>query len=105
MVSTNTLEQERYALKRKIELSDALDRLKNNADFVTVFEMHYFKEYVSKLVLELGKHTEHDSEIIQTLKQIGGLQQHLNTINQEGAMAKESLKEMDAIPLSEYDYD
>lgn len=105
MVSTNTLEQERHALKRKIQLSDALDRLKHNTDFVTVFEMHYFKECVSKLVLELGNSAENEDAIIQSLKHIGGLQQHLNTINQEGAMAKESLKELDAIPLSEYDYD
>lgn len=105
MVDTYVLESERSVLKHKIALSEALGRLTSNSDFVTVFEMHYFSERVSKLVQALGKDAQQDAEIIQALKEIGGLYRHLDQIHKEGAMAKDSLKELDAIPLSEYDYD
>lgn len=97
----NTLTQEKAELQYKVRLADALSRLKTNTDFVTVFEMAYFKDHVLGLVRLLGKSDVTDPQIIQALKEVGGVQRYFEKINNDGAMAKESLKELEAIPLSE----
>lgn len=105
MLHETQMMQERAELLKQVQLAEAVKRLKSNADFVTVFEMNYFTQQAVSHVRLLGMDTEQEQNIIQTLKHIGGVQRYLDTLLEQGAMAKDSILELDAIPLSEYEHD
>ncbi|MFB6349638.1 hypothetical protein ACFBZI_09410 [Moraxella sp. ZJ142] len=104
MIDTQVLEQEKNAVYRKIQLSEALERLMVNPDFVVVFKMYYFKNYVLDMVNQLsGVVNTPDSQILhQRLVMVSQLQAELDNLLTQGAMAKEQLQELNAIPLDEY---
>ncbi|MFC0819776.1 hypothetical protein [Moraxella marmotae] len=104
MIDTQVLEQEKNAVYRKIQLSEALERLMVNPDFVVVFKMYYFKDYVLDMVNQLsGVANTPDSQTLhQRLVMVSQLQAELDNLLTQGAMAKEQLQELNAIPLDEY---
>lgn len=102
MIDIDTLEQEKIALKRKIQLSRALSNLEHNKDFVTLFEMYYFNEYVLDSVAKLSTDKDNQASLYLGLEMVSQLQAELQNIKTQGAMAEQQLQELSAIPLDEY---
>lgn len=103
---TYDIAEEKLALQRKIQRCDALYRLEQNPDFVTLFKMDYFRDEALQAVHELATYKAGSQEytaLLAKLQTISDVQHHLEQIKHLGAMAKEELKELNAIPLnSEY---
>ena len=98
MIDIDTLEQEKIALKRKIQLFRALSNLEHNKDFVTLFKMYYFNEYVLDSVAKLSTDKDNQASLYLGLEMVSQLQ----NIKTQGAMAEQQLQELSAIPLDEY---
>lgn len=108
MITQTAITTEADALTQEINLAIATKRLMANPDFVTVFKMYYFDQYVQAQVAKMAEYPvdspEHQN-IVLALRQVSALQNHLQTILSNGAMAQQSLDELNAIPLSEYDHE
>lgn len=106
MIDTLGLMQDKQALQRKIELSEAMYRLEQHPDFVSIFKMHYFTNEALQAVRGLATHevgSEGHTALLRKLQTISDVHHHLEQTKQHGAMAKEELNELNAIPLeSEY---
>jgi hypothetical protein len=89
---------------KSIDKMNALNKLRDNKNFVDVIFKGYFEEEASRLVLmkaEPAMANKDDQEaIMKHIDAIGHLRQHFNTILQFGRMA-EKAKEADEITREE----
>lgn len=106
MIDTLSLIQDKQALQRKIELSEAVYRLEQHPDFVSIFKMQYFTNEALQAVRDLATceaGSDDHTALLRKLQSLSDVQHYLDNLKQHGAMAKEELKELNAIPLeSEY---
>lgn len=81
--------------KAMIEMGKAVNRLRDNEDFVKVIEEGYFKEEASRLVLLKGdpemQSPEKKADVKRAIVAIGGMFQYLHKILQLSEMAKQGL--------------
>lgn len=83
-------EQARYA----VELSEALERLEQNADFKRVIKDAYLDESVKGIVTTLAYATENQiKERLNKLMGISSLQLFLASVKATGARAHEALQD------------
>ena len=91
--------------QNRVELAEALRRLKGNADFNLLIGQTYFVSHAARTVSLLASPAM-QSQVNQTLlmgdlRAISELQQFLNMIEVEGAKASDSLKELEQARLEE----
>ena len=91
--------------QNRVELAEALRRLKGNADFNLLIGQTYFVNHAARTVSLLASPAM-QSPVNQTLlmgdlRAISELQQFLNMIEVEGAKASDSLKELEQARLEE----
>ena len=94
----------KYNHQKDLYLS--LNKLYSNPDFIKVFKTYYCSEYVLELVKGLSTYTDdtiEHKEILFELSVISSFQKFLNILQTNGAMAIQSLNDLNAIPLSEID--
>lgn len=106
MIDTKVLADEKRLLQSKIDLLQAMNRLELNPDFVQVFKIQYCNKQMQELVsslahLKMG--CDEHTKAVQALQAVSSLMGYMEKIKQDGAMAQQSLSELNAIPLSEYD--
>jgi len=81
------------AAKPTIERYEAFRRLKDNKDFIAIFEKDYFVEESSRLVLMLAEPgmqaPEEQASILKSINAIGELRQYLITVSHMGKRAIE----------------
>lgn len=108
MISYNDIKQDKELLELNIKLYDSLKKLSLNTDFILVFKEYYCKDYVLQLVSKLNEHSEDTTEyrdIVRQLSAISSFQNFISNVITNGAMARQALSELLAIPESEIIYD
>lgn len=108
LIQVSDVQKDQKLYKHQKDLYLALNRLYSNPDFMLVFKDYYLNEYVLSLVKELSRYpsdTIEHKETLQELSVISGFQKFLDNVQTNGAMAIQSLNELNAIPLSEIDYE
>lgn len=105
-IQLSDIKRDEIRYKSQKDLYLALNRLYSNPDFVTVFKNYYCHSLVLELVSNLAKYDEESIEYKETVKSlnvISAFEQFLDDIKTNGAMAIQSLNDLNAIPLSEID--
>lgn len=107
-LSKKDIDNQRNQLLQQKKLSDALNRLYSNPDFVFVFKNYYSKEMVLDLVSKLSLYDNESAEYKETIKSlnvISSFNQFLNELTTQGAMVDNELSELATIPEEEIDYE
>ena len=99
MSNMQAIELDISEAKRKIELGNALDRLKSNADFNMLIGQHYFVEHAARTTSLLASPSmqspQNQALLFGDLRAISELQQFLNMIAVEANKCAEALSEME----------
>ena len=105
-IQLTDIKNDKIKNKNKKDLYLSLTKFYSNPDFIKVFKTYYCSEYVLELVKDLSTYTDdtiEHKEILFELSVISSFQKFLNIIQTNGAMALQSLNDLNAIPLSEID--
>lgn len=85
--------------QKKIDLMNAVDKLKSNRDFKKVVLQGYFENEAIRLVslkANPGTQSKEDQEqIIKYIDSIGSFMNYLNMIRHQGKMAESSLEDFE----------
>lgn len=106
LIQLTDIKNDEIKYNHQKDLYLSLNKLYSNPDFIKVFKTYYCNEYVLELVKDLSTYTEgtiEHKEILFELSVISSFQKFLDTIQTNGAMAIQSLNDLNAIPLSEID--
>lgn len=106
LIQLTDIKNDEIKYNHQKDLYLSLNKLYSNPDFIKVFKTYYCNEYVLELVKDLSTCTEgttEHKEILFELSVISSFQKFLDTIQTNGAMAIQSLNDLNAIPLSEID--
>lgn len=93
----NEIQKHKQSLLYKIKLSEALTRLLANTDFALVFKTYYCNELVLENTKALAYYDNTSleyQELISELNQISCFLKFMDTIQSNGAMARDNLKEL-----------
>lgn len=108
MITKKEILKQRNENTNQKNLAESLKRLYSNPDFKEVFENYYCNAYAISLVNGLALYSEDTIKHKETLKELNAIsnfKKFLNKTIEQGAMAIESLKELEVIPESEIEYE
>lgn len=99
MSNMQAIELDINEAKRRIELGNALNRLKGNSDFNMLIGHHYFIEHAARTTSLLASPSmqspQNQALLFGDLRAISELQQFLNMITVEANKCVEALSEME----------